>query len=167
MEHIELWRGKKMKVPTKLILILALIGMVVMPGISYAGSSSKAKAIEIKGDVRYMKLGATSWEALDTTVILEENDSIRTGPDSEVKLVLMGSAKTAEITIGSEADFKFDTFRHDEATKTENTILNIGVGRVLVKAEKLVGESKFQVKTPTSIVGIRGTVFEVNVPKPQ
>ena len=156
-----------MKVPTKLILILAIIGIIMTPGVLCAASSSKAKAVEIKGEVRYMKIGANAWEKLDPTVILEENDSIRTGPDSEVKLVLMGAAKTAEITIGSKADFKFDTFRHDEATKVENTILNIGVGRVLVKAEKLAGESKFQVKTPTSIVGIRGTVFEVNVPKPQ
>ena len=54
-------------------------------------------------------------------------------------------------------------FRHDAADKIDNTLLVVGIGSVLVKADKLVGASKFEVKTPTSIIGIRGTIFEVYV----
>ncbi|PIU40652.1 MAG: hypothetical protein COT00_00580 [Candidatus Omnitrophica bacterium CG07_land_8_20_14_0_80_50_8] len=99
--------------------------------------------------------------------MLAEGDAIKTGSDAEVRLELVGVAKTADITIRKETEFKFDTFRYNEAAKLDTTLLNVGVGSILVKAEKLVGDSKFEVKTPTSIVGIRGTTFEVNVPKPQ
>ena len=75
------------------------------------------------------------------------------------------TAKTAEVMVRKDTVFKFDTFRHEDAKKLESTLLNVDEGSILIKAQKLVGDSKFQVKTPTSIVGIRGTVFEVSVPK--
>ena len=159
---------KCISISTNLIFILALTGLITTPDVSYAGASSKAKVLEIKGEASYMKAGAaTTWEKLDPSVILEEKDSIKTGPNSEVKLELMGAAKTAELVVGKDTTFKFDTFQHEDTDKLENTLLNVEVGKVLVKAEKLVGNSKFEVKTPTSIVGIRGTVFEVDVLKSQ
>ena len=154
---------KKFRLSTNLILMLGLI--LTAPVLCYAQGSSLAKVLDIKGEAMFMKAGASGWDKLDSTTILEEGDSIKTGPQAEVQLELMGAAKTAELTIRQETEFKFDTFRFDEATQTDSTLLNIGVGSVLVKAEKLVGDSKFEVKTPVSIVGIRGTVFEVNVPK--
>ncbi len=158
---------KQIKAPTNLILMIGFIGMMLTPSIAFAGVTSKAKVLELKGQASYMKSGTSDWEKLDENVILEENDSIKTGPDSSVKLELTGMAKTAEINVGADTLFHFDTFQHNDATNVENTLLSVDVGRVLVKAEKLVGDSKFEVKTPTSIVGIRGTVFEVNVPKAQ
>jgi hypothetical protein len=73
--------------------------------------------------------------------------------------------KTAVLTVRGDTQFTFKAFRHDEATKIDNTLLDLEVGSVLVEAEKLVGASRFEVKTPTSVVGIRGTKFEVNVAK--
>lgn len=149
----------------KTILIL-IVGFILMaPALSFADGSSQAKILEIKGDVSYLKAGTTEWTKLEPTVILAEGDSIKTGPGAQLRMELMGSAKTAEILIRKETEFKFSKFRFDEASKVDNTLLEVGVGSVLVKAEKLVGASKFEVKTPTSIVGIRGTIFEVHVPK--
>ena len=158
---------KRFLIPINLILISGLIVMVSASGVSHAEGSSHAKVLELKGEASFMKAGASIWNKLEPTTILEEGDSVKTGPESEVKLELTGAAKTAEIMVRKETEFKFDTFRHEDTAKVENTLLNVGVGGVLIKAEKLVGASKFEVKTPTSIVGIRGTVFEVNVPKTQ
>ena len=139
--------------------------MLMAPALSHANVPSQAKILETKGDVTYLKPGTTDWAILDPTVILSEGDSVKTGPGAQLRMELMGSAKTAEILIRKETEFKFSKFRFDEASKVDNTLLEIGVGSVLVKAEKLMGASKFEVKTPTSIVGIRGTIFEVHVPK--
>ena len=139
--------------------------MLTAPSVCFA-DASKAKVLEIKGgDAMMMKAGATEWTALDQTTIFEEGDSIKTGPETTVRLECMGNSKTAELLVRAGTEFKFTTFRHDEADKVDNTLLNVGVGSVLVKAEKLVGASKFEIKTPTSIVGVRGTIFEVHVPK--
>ena len=152
--------------PANLILVLVSIMALMAPRSLFAESSSNAKVLDIKGDVMFLRTGSLAWSKLEPTIILNEGDSIKTGANSEVRLELNGVNKTAEITIRQETEFKFDTFRHDDES-VENTLLNVGVGGVLVKAEKLIGASKFEVKTPTSIVGIRGTTFEVNVPKPQ
>ena len=158
-----------MKRAFSLNTILGLIFglMLMVPAVCYAGGSSKASVLDIRGEAMFMKAGASVWDRLESTTILKEGDSIKTSPGSEVLLELTGNFKTAELTVKEGTEFKFDTFRFDEAAKSDNTLLNIGVGSILVKAEKLVGDSKFQVKTPVSIVGIRGTIFEVNVPKPK
>lgn len=154
---------KRMSLSAIFILIITFILTA-----SYATAASemdKAKVLEIKGKASFMKAGANDWKALEQGMVLSEGDSLKTGPDSEAKLELSGAKKTAEIVIREDSEFSFATFRHDAVSMTDQTLLDIGTGSVLVKAEKLVGESKFQVKTPTSIVGIRGTTFEVYASK--
>ena len=52
----------------------------------------------------------------------------------------------------------------DPGADTSKTLLDLAMGEVLIKAQKVHGEnSKFEVKTPTSIVGVRGTTFNVKV----
>jgi hypothetical protein len=52
----------------------------------------------------------------------------------------------------------------NKAEASETTLLDLALGAVLIKAEKLHSEkSRFEVKTPTSIVGVRGTTFSVAV----
>lgn len=126
---------------------------------------NEAKIIEIKGTAFSMALGQTEWKPLEVGVILYEGDKMKTGKDSQVIVETTGNAKTALMTVRKETEFTFKNFRHDEATKIDNTLLDLEVGSVMVEAEKLIGASRFEVKTPTSVVGIRGTKFEVDVSK--
>ncbi len=127
--------------------------------------SSTAKVSSIIGEAKFSKKGQTDWQILEKDMTLAEGDSIRTAPNSIVTLELYGSTKTADLVVKPESEFTLQTFSHDAGKKIENTLLSIQAGSVLVKAQKLVGGSSFQVKTPTSIVGIRGTTFEVQVEK--
>ena len=149
------------------IAILMLMAAVIIgvPRVTAASEMNKAKVLEITGEAKFAKAGMNDWKILEEGMILSEGDSLKTGDNSEVKLELSGTAKTAEILVRRDSEFSFATFRHDEMSKTDQTLLNVDTGGVLVKAEKLIGESKFQVKTPTSIVGIRGTTFEVYASK--
>lgn len=150
--------------PTNLKLMIALIvSLSVQP--AYAQGASQAKVLEIMGDAQYLKAGSADWAKLDQGVMLSEGDKLKTGPESQVRLELTGNQKTAELVIRKDTEFSLATFRHDEANMIDSTLLDVEIGSVLVKAEKLIGSSKFEVKTPTSIVGIRGTTFEVNVSK--
>lgn len=152
-----------MKTGTR-ILILSLAAFLAVPAIVCAQGTSQAKVLEIIGEAKYMSGGAAEWAILDPEVVLKEGDRIKTASDSQVRLELTGHAKTAELIIRKETEFTLQTFRHEDSG-TEKTLLDVAVGSVLVKAEKLKGDSKFEVKTPTSIVGIRGTTFEVQVSK--
>jgi hypothetical protein len=96
---------------------------------------------------------------------LTEGDKIMTASGSQVELEMRGSNRIGNVIVRPETEFTLQTLHHDPDTKVETTLLDVEVGNILVKAEKLMGESKFEVKTPTSIVGIRGTTFEVQVSK--
>lgn len=124
---------------------------------------SEAKIVSMTGKADYKKAGATEWVELTPDMVLSQGDWLKTWPASEVVLELTGNKKTANITVREKSKFQLKTFSHNAEKNLENTLLDVEVGTVLVKAEKLEGASKFQVKTPTSIVGIRGTTFEVNV----
>lgn len=130
-----------------------------------AAVSSQATVMEIRGEARVLKAGTSDWIAAKDGMILKEGDALKTGPQSEVRLELLGAAKTAQLMVRKDSQFTFTTFRHDLERKVDTTLLEVEFGNVFVKAEKLAGDSTFEVKTPTSIVGIRGTTFEVNVSK--
>ena len=59
--------------------------------------------------------------------------------------------------------FRINTAETDPKTGNKMTLLDLAVGKVLVHAAKLKGGSRFEVRTPTAISGVRGTVFEVEV----
>ena len=130
---------------------------------AFAAGLDQGKVTKITGSAMYKKAGAADWSKLQVGTTLSEGDSLKTADNSEVVMELKGAHKTAEITVRQKSEFIFKTFQYDEATKVDTTLLDVSLGAVLVKAEKLVGTSKFEVKTPTSIVGIRGTTFEVKV----
>lgn len=153
---------------TKNFFIVLGIGAFVAclflnPAVSQEMALSTATVMEIKGAVSFMKEGAAEWLPLEKGMVLGEGDKIKTGPDSEATIETAGTAKTALLTVRKGTEFTLKTLRHDASAQLDSTLLNLEIGSVLVKAEKLVGGSRFEVKTPTSIVGIRGTTFEVNV----
>ena len=58
----------------------------------------------------------------------------------------------------------FASLVKDSSSGMKKTLLDLSIGQVLIKAEKLdTPDSKFEVKTPTSVVGVRGTKFSVKV----
>ena len=144
----------------RVIYVIAAFLMSAVP--VFAMNQDQAMVGSISGQAEFQKAGSADWQKLEMDAILSEGDSIKTAPGSEVTLTLMGAAKTAEIVVRESSQFVFKTFQHDDAA-IDTTLLDVSLGAVLVKAEKLAGDSRFEVKTPTSIVGIRGTMFEVKV----
>jgi hypothetical protein len=51
----------------------------------------------------------------------------------------------------------------NKITGDKTTLLDLAIGKVLVQTQKLQGDSKFEVRTPTALTGVRGTIFEVTV----
>jgi len=73
-------------------------------------------------------------------------------------------AQTATVEVKKSSQVKLATLLQNGQDATETTLLDLSLGEILIKAKKLHSEkSKFEVKTPTSIVGVRGTTFSVTV----
>lgn len=94
---------------------------------------------------------------------LGQGDAIKTGAGSYALLRLDG-VETATVEIDANSQILISQLFMDSVEGTQTTLLDLAVGKVLVKADKLQSDrSKFEVKTPTSVVGVRGTTFAVEV----
>lgn len=151
-----------------LALVILFLSTVVFLGASgnYAsGEELKARSgtiLSAAGNVNIKKADG-SWVAAAKGMKLNQNDRIRTGSMSSADIALKGDSGDSIVHVDKNSEVVIDQLVADKASGNEKTTLDVAVGSVLIKAAKLKGESKFEVSTPTSIVGVRGTGFEVSV----
>lgn len=150
-----------MKQLTKLVTALQILALLfTTSSVSHAGAPERFATVESAGSgVSYQRQGATEWAELHAGDRLIQGDKIKS-TEAEARLLISGNSPSTvdvrpatEMTLASVAT----------VPAGDDTELQLLKGSVLVKSEKLKGRSRFEVKTPNSVVGIRGTVFEVNV----
>lgn len=117
-------------------------------------SDSAAKVVALTGQVSVMR-DSTAW-ALQPGDQIRPKELVITGPD--------GFA-TFEISDGST----FDVYPNSRVTFRNNPgdwkhLLEVWLGRIKVKIQKLNGQPNHnRVDTPTAVISVRGTVFDVEV----
>lgn len=117
-------------------------------------SSSTALVVPAEGKVRHvMKNGAT----FDTDGIQappRSGETVVAGPGSSARVFTAGGH--AEIVLTQNSSL---TITRDEADDSFEALLNEGFARIRVQAKKY--SRKFEVRTPTVAVAVRGTDFSV------
>jgi len=122
-----------------------------------------AKILEMDGSVE-VKAASGSWMPAALDMDLKQGDVIRTKGASFALLNVDGMAQTATVEVKQNSELALAELTQNNEEKTQSTLLDLALGEVLIKAKKLHSEkSRFEVKTPTSIVGVRGTTFSVSV----
>ncbi len=146
-----------------LILAVILIGTL---GLCFAQGTLKdriAKVIKVDGDVQVMKKDSSTWIPAEEGMILSEGDIIKTGKVGAALLNIQGDAEGSLVRLRESTTLALDILKEDTSTNKKVTVLDLSIGKVLIQAEKLKSGSRFEVKTPTSVVGVRGTKFAVEV----
>lgn len=149
----------------KTIKILLVIGFVFLLASSCFAMEAKRIAVidEMSGTVE-VKLGNASWIPAKIGMVLSQGDSIRTRGESSAVLNLDGNAQTAIIEVKKNSQLSLAELIENKDKDSQKTLLDLGLGEILIKAKKLHSDkSSFEVKTPTSVVGVRGTTFAVSV----
>ncbi len=131
---------------------------------AYAAQEARqAKVIEVKGTAEVRRAGG-AWLPAKAGDMLTEKDIIRTGKKSSLLLNVDGTGETATVEIKEKSQLLLSQLSRNSTETSETTLLDLALGSVLVKAQKLHSDkSRFEIKTPTSIVGVRGTTFAVSV----
>lgn len=147
-----------------------------------------AKVVYIKGSARYLTAGTTMWQPLKIGAILKPGAIVQTAAGSYVDLVL-NNASAVESPRSIPASAALSTVAAAPQPKTqqdavrifENTVLGIDkltvnqtgiepvtetqldlkAGRVLGTVKKLSAGSKYEIKIPNGVAGIRGTIYYV------
>ncbi len=148
-------------------IIRVVMALVFAVGLLSLGLTQEGKRIatvsKIKGTVEVMTPQKT-WIPAKVGMVLNQGDIIRTKKDSWALLNLDGAAETANLELKENSQLKLAELVENKKEATQTTLLDLALGEVLIKAKKLHSEkSRFEVKTPTSIVGVRGTTFSVSV----
>ena len=122
-----------------------------------------AKVIDMEGEVTVKPIGG-SWTPAQVGMILNEGDMVKTEDDSYVLLNLDGDGQTATVDVQEESEMMLSELIGDKEKGTQKTLLELEMGKILIEAQKLnTEEERFEVETPTTIVGVRGTKFTVEV----
>jgi hypothetical protein len=151
-----------------------------------------AKVVSIKGSARYMTGANASWMPLKVGTALKSGAVVQTASDSYVDIVLnnpdatgpavspmpMGSAAGAgggssgyqpkaqqdAVRIFENTVLGIDKLTVDQTgveTITE-TQLDVKAGSIFGMVKKLSASSKYEVKIPNGVAGIRGTIFFIS-----
>ena len=136
-----------------------------MASLAFAAETQRtAQIISIDGSAEVKPANSNSWMPAQAGAVMSEGDTLKTGAKSMAILDIgeKGEVGTVEVSEGSQ--LQLATMSVDRKSDTSRTLLDLAMGEVMVKAQKVHGEgSKFEVKTPTSIVAVRGTTFKVKV----
>lgn len=145
----------------RLTCIMALILCVAAAG--YAAEKRNAQIMSINGAAEMRQSGQSVWSPASVGMVLSEGDTLKTAAQSWA-LLNIDDGKIAAVEVKGGSEMVIAELKADPLTDTSQTLLDLAMGEVMIKAQKMHGEnSRFEVKTPTSIVGVRGTTFNVKV----
>lgn len=146
---------------TKIIYLVILFITCVILSSAWALDRS-ATIIEVEGTVE-VKAAKQNWVPAKVDMVLNAGDVIRT-MDNSLAVLKLNGIETATVEVKKNSQMRIAELGVNKDNKSQTTMLDLALGDILIKAQKLHSEkSKFEVKTPTSIVGVRGTTFSVSV----
>ena len=118
-----------------------------------------ANIIKVNGEVEVLRKGEAAWIKALLKMVLNEGDSIRTKSKS---LADMELPDKSILKLGENTQFVISKLNMDTNTTAVTSFFNLLWGRVRAVVTKFkTDESSFAIQTPTAIVGVLGTDYEV------
>jgi hypothetical protein len=139
-----------------------------------------AKVVRVSGGARY-KVGNNDWQPLKLGDVVREGTVIQTASKSRVDFVLgdpsasvaratpsdtmsyQPSAEQNIVRIWENTLLSIDkaTVMHTGADVVTETQLDLKAGHITGTVKKMSAASKYEVKIPNGVAGIRGTVYDI------
>jgi hypothetical protein len=138
--------------------VLALAAAVVSAQTPDAASDTRAGTIkQVQGEVR---LGRDDGRAVQPGEAVRAGERIRTGKDGAASIVLKDGTV---MVLGPDSTADLSQYRFDSTTQEGNLLVDLlqGSMRMVTGLLAKVNPERFKVKTPTAVVGVRGTDFIV------
>jgi hypothetical protein len=133
-----------------------VILLLLVPSIGWS-QHNVLKVSSLSGKVEIRSAASRNFKPLTNAVQVQVGDEIHTGPDASVVLVLPDQSY---MVVSQNTDL---TIRDFWSGGSVRNVVNVMLGRVRFYIEKVGGRSPYRVQTPTALIAVRGTIFEVNV----
>jgi ferric-dicitrate binding protein FerR (iron transport regulator) len=145
--------GSSRRRTAKLSLLLAVAASVCLAQFSPPGETA-ATAIKVEGRVSFLKDGRVEW-AINLGDRIPIQTPITTGPNGHA-IFQVSDGSTFEVYPNSIATFR-------QNPNNWRDLVDLYVGRIRVHIEHLLGPNPNNVHTPTAVISVRGTTFDVTV----
>jgi hypothetical protein len=109
--------------------------------------------IKTTGDVNYRRTDKGEWKKGELNQILIEDDEIDVKENSTAQ-IRFDNGNSVNLQPNSQITIK--TLRRDPKTGEYENILESKHGKIKAVVEKLPGKSKFHIRTPVALCGVRG-----------
>ncbi len=146
--------------------LCALTGLlfvgVATPSVAEAAGKRIGKAVSVTGTVTVIRgKDKTAVKAGDPIL---EHDVFETGP--KAKLAITFTDRTA-FAVGPGSRIAIDTYFFDPKKLKGNMLARIKRGTMMVRTGRLTKQNpgSIRIKTPRTVLGVRGTTFIVSVSK--
>ncbi|WP_139991214.1 FecR domain-containing protein [Paenibacillus paridis] len=144
----------------KLIIISLLVMALVLPTAVFAKDTDKAgKVTAVEGKAEVKKSGGSKKFNAFKGMAITQGDTIMTGSDGKITMDLDSDK---EVTIGTNTTLVVSELVKSAKALSGKTSLSLLKGKVVISIKKkLDGDSRFEIETPTAIMGVMGTQFTV------
>ncbi|MFH1868677.1 MAG: FecR family protein [Candidatus Omnitrophota bacterium] len=116
----------------------------------------------VVGEVDIKRAGKNYWTEAEVGLFISQLDIIRTSEEASVDVEFAKKdGKYFKFRLREKSRLRLTKLEVDKEKTTEDILLELAIGDILIKVDKQHEKSKFQVRTPVSMVGVRGTKFRV------
>lgn len=125
---------------------------------SYAETETYGTMMVVKGDVKVTSAKNGKVENAKVGFKVHAGDSVTSGADSRAKIIM--SDKNV-INVSPDSKVTITKYENSTAKGTRNVELKVDYGKVRASVEQIYDgdKSKFNIRTPTAVAGVRGTDF--------
>ena len=130
-------------------------------------SAAQAQSVQGKAEVKALhgtakySTGGNVWVPLKVGTVLKAGAIIQTAADSTVDLNLGANGPVVRVTPNTTLSFDKLAYTDTGADRVIETQLNLQSGRILGNVKKLAAASRYEIKLPTGVAGVRGTDYDV------
>jgi hypothetical protein len=148
-----------MKYTSRFVRVFACVAVLAGALATVQAGVGKAVVRSIKGAAECSEAGG--WKALKLGMELAPGTQVRTGNDATVDLYLDQNGPLVRLTENTVLKIEKLNFENTGVDTVIETTLDLKSGRIVGVVKKLSGTSKYEVKTPTGVAGIRGTNYVI------
>ncbi len=147
-----------MKKIVLLVLVATVVVLTVLSG-NMKALSSIGDVVALEGIAKVQHNGDSKWNELKLNDQVFLMDNFKTEKNSGLKIILDDDTV---LTLASETELKIDEHMYTPE-KESTSVISLFTGSVRSAVGKLFGaKSKYEVKTPTAVSGVKGTDFIVS-----
>ena len=139
--------------------VVAVVGAWVVSS-AQAAEAGKAVVRSIRGQAQYQEAGG-QWLPLKVGQVLKAGSTVRTASDSNADLFMDHNGPVVRLVENTTLGLEKLNYTATGVDMIIETQLDLKSGRIIGVVRKMADQSKYEIKTPNGVAGIRGTEYDI------